>query len=228
MAIEITCPTCQRALKLPDSLIGQRVQCPGCAATFDARPEAEPPPRPALQLPEKHDRPWERGLEPEDERRQEREPERERRRFEDEEEPRPSRRRKRERFLCPTCDSEVEPGMRRCPECGERLDFGDEEDRPWERPGYQRLDTQPHRGTLVLVLGIIGMVVNSCAPVGLFFSLPAWVMGHFDLRAMKEGRMDITGQGTTQAGFILGIIGSSIGLLYVIGIASLILLSIMA
>jgi hypothetical protein len=59
----------------------------------------------------------------------------------------------------------------------------------------------PHRGPLVLVLGILGWVF-SC-PV---FSVIAWVLGSSDLREMREGRMDPGGQGLVQAGHILGVI----------------------
>ena len=53
---------------------------------------------------------------------------------------------------------------------------------------------QPHRGTLILVLGIVGLVC--CFPVG----IAAWIMGNGDLKAMAEGRMDPTGEGMTKAG----------------------------
>jgi hypothetical protein len=38
------CPSCRRALALPDHLGGAAVQCPACGATFRAGP-AGPPPR---------------------------------------------------------------------------------------------------------------------------------------------------------------------------------------
>ena len=59
---------------------------------------------------------------------------------------------------------------------------------------------QPHRGTLVLILGIVGIVC--CFPCG----IAAWVMGGSDLRAMAEGRMDPTGEGMTKGGKICGMI----------------------
>lgn len=60
----------------------------------------------------------------------------------------------------------------------------------------------PHRGTTILVLGILGLVL--CAPLGVF----AWVMGKGDLAKIDAGAMDPSGRGTTQAGMILGIIGT--------------------
>jgi len=60
--------------------------------------------------------------------------------------------------------------------------------------------TAPHRGGLILVLGVMGLV--TCA----VFSLLAWVMGSHDLREMRAGRMDRSGESATQAGMILGMI----------------------
>jgi hypothetical protein len=59
----------------------------------------------------------------------------------------------------------------------------------------------PHRGGMILVLGILGWVFT--CPV---FSLMAWAMGSSDLREMRNGRMDSSGMGLTQAGHILGMI----------------------
>lgn len=64
---------------------------------------------------------------------------------------------------------------------------------------------KPHRGTVILVLGILGLVV--CGICGIV----AWVMGNADLREMDAGLMDPAGRGTTQAGKILGMI--SVGLM---------------
>jgi hypothetical protein len=64
------------------------------------------------------------------------------------------------------------------------------------------LDRQPHRGTLILVLGILGLVV--CAPL----AIAAWVMVSGDLKQMEAGTMDPTGRGSTQAGKICGISGT--------------------
>ncbi len=61
---------------------------------------------------------------------------------------------------------------------------------------------QPHRGGLVLGLGIASLVV--CAPLG----IAAWVMGNNDLAAMRRGEMDRTGEGNTQAGRICGMVAS--------------------
>jgi hypothetical protein len=62
----------------------------------------------------------------------------------------------------------------------------------------------PHRGTLVLVLGILSLV--ACGLLG----LPAWIMGSADLKAMRAGRMDRSGETHTQIGMILGIIACAL------------------
>ena len=58
----------------------------------------------------------------------------------------------------------------------------------------------PHRGALILVLGIVGLVL--CQPVG----IASWVMGNGDLKEMDAGRMDPEGRALTQVGKILGIV----------------------
>jgi hypothetical protein len=68
-------------------------------------------------------------------------------------------------------------------------------------PQYSTQQTlRPHRGGLILALGILGLVC--CFICGII----AWVMGNSDLREMAAGRMDPSGQGMTQAGKICGMI----------------------
>lgn len=80
---------------------------------------------------------------------------------------------------------------------------------------------RPHRGGMVLTFGLIGLIgsllgiVGGCVccfpvflvPIGLGMSIPAWVMGQGDLKAMRAGAMDPSGMGNTQAGMITGIVG---------------------
>ena len=85
-------------------------------------------------------------------------------------------------------------------------------------PGAQFV--QPHRGGLILVLAIVGIVMG--CPI---FSLMAWVMGSGDLREMRAGRMDKSGEGLTQAGQIIGMIPS---ILFIFGAALVMLIIIVA
>lgn len=66
-------------------------------------------------------------------------------------------------------------------------------------PGGQYL--VPHRAGLILVLGLLGFAIN--CPI---FCFMAWVMGSSDLREMRAGRMDKSGEGLTRVGQVLGMI----------------------
>jgi hypothetical protein len=44
MPTNIKCPTCKRALEIPDELIGKKVKCPACKMIFPATPGGPPPP----------------------------------------------------------------------------------------------------------------------------------------------------------------------------------------
>lgn len=66
---------------------------------------------------------------------------------------------------------------------------------------------RPHRGTLILVLGILGLV---CCFVG---GIVAWVLGNQDIKDMEAGTMDPSGLGMTKAGKILGIISVALNVL---------------
>ena len=59
---------------------------------------------------------------------------------------------------------------------------------------------KPHRGTLILILGILSLII--CQPVG----IAAWIMGNADLKQIAAGTMDPEGKSLTQIGKILGII----------------------
>jgi hypothetical protein len=73
---------------------------------------------------------------------------------------------------------------------------------------------KPHRGVLILVLGILGLII--CPPL----AIAAWFMGDNDLKKMKNGNMDSLGRDLTKAGRILGIIGT----IYFFAIAVLMIL----
>lgn len=61
---------------------------------------------------------------------------------------------------------------------------------------------QPARGTTILILGILSIVI--CALIGPF----AWLMGKGDLEKIDQGVMDPSGRDLTKAGMICGIIGT--------------------
>jgi hypothetical protein len=70
--------------------------------------------------------------------------------------------------------------------------------------GVARRAYQPHRGGMVLTLGILGLLCcQLIAPI-------AWITGYTDLRSMDRGQMDPEGRSLTQVGMILGIVGTII------------------
>jgi hypothetical protein len=74
---------------------------------------------------------------------------------------------------------------------------------------------RPHRGGVILALSLLGFI---CCQL---FSIAAWVMGHADMKEINAGRMDPEGRGLTQAGMIIGIIGTVL-LVFVVGVQLLI------
>jgi hypothetical protein len=129
---------------------------------------------------------------------------------------------------CPYCREDVEEGAHHCRYCGEDLSSGRAQ---WEVPGAVRRDAEPHRSSTVLPLGIIGLVCGLMPPpvslLGLVLSVCAWLMGHRDVRLMREGVMDGRGREATTAGMICGQIGTVFGGLWLLafGGAMLALLS---
>lgn len=84
--------------------------------------------------------------------------------------------------------------------------YEEDDDDPYYGEGRyrRRMDLKPHRGTTVLVLGILSLVV--CGLLGPV----AWILGQSDLREMRQGIMDRSGQDTTNAGRICGIIATAL------------------
>ena len=105
----------------------------------------------------------------------------------------------------------------------EDMDAEDDRHEPRSRGRDRSRDEIPHRGGLILTLGIISLAVVLVgllaffvfAPAGLPFpilglilGLVAWLMGGKDLKQMKSGTMDPSGQGMTMGGYVCGIIGT--------------------
>ncbi len=60
---------------------------------------------------------------------------------------------------------------------------------------------EPHRGALILGLGLAGLLVT--CPL---LSVMAWMLGNRDVRKMRDGTMDPTGMGMTEAGRVVGML----------------------
>ena len=67
---------------------------------------------------------------------------------------------------------------------------------------------EPHRGTLILVLGILSLVM-----CGFFTGIPAWIMGRNDLRKIKDGLMNPEGEAINKGFMICGMICCILNLL---------------
>jgi len=106
---------------------------------------------------------------------------------------------------CTQCGREVQAGSAQCPHCGAPLAA--------PPPAAPAIPVQPHRGLMILVFGILGLVFSvlpCCCLLNLLVALPlgivAWVMGNHDLGEIEAGRMDPSGRGLTLAGKICGIV----------------------
>jgi predicted Zn finger-like uncharacterized protein len=265
MPIIVACPTCNGSLRIADDLVGRKVRCPACNATFHSDPPAEPAPRPPEPAPGWRDLPLELSLDtpgptapapppapggspglkgaveiqsspgeappaapPASAGSPPEEPQPRRPLLNDEQD---------DLRRCPACGKMVFRDARRCSGCGERFDE-DSVDAPRrtrrslrrerDRQRYEpRRDAEPHRGGLVLGLGITSLVlvlVCGLAPISLVLGLVAWVMGHGDLRKIDAGAMEPEGRGNTQAGWICGIIGTVFSGLFLLGCAGFFLL----
>ncbi len=97
---------------------------------------------------------------------------------------------------------------------------GDYEDEPEPAPRRRRRDDDddydrppllPHRGGSILAMGIIAFFC-----FGIILGPIAWIQGSNDLRAMREGRMDRSGEGQTRAGMICGIIATVLAIIVIV------------
>lgn len=95
---------------------------------------------------------------------------------------------------CGRCFHLVRPGSVHCATCGILLRHA------VAPPCVPPIAMAKHRGTMVLVFGILGLLLCQV------FGVVALIIGSQDLTAMKEGRMDPSGRGMTRAGSVLGLI----------------------
>ncbi len=211
MSSILACPFCGRKLRVTDELRGQMVRCPACNETFDSTLESAPPAPASESPPDPQDLPLELTIDE-----SAKEPKSdpagtpglvgavELKLSLDDDEPSPRSPAPPEE--APPRSEPLESPRRKLP----RLANEHDEDFPSIRRRGPRRDSEPHRGTMVLVLGIISLVclTISCVPVGAILGLAAWIMGQRDLRKIRKGDMDPAGEGTTQAGWICGIIGT--------------------
>lgn len=205
MSVIIACPSCEGKLRIADDLRGRRVRCPSCEHTFDAPGSSAPAPEPS---PEPRDFPLDLSL--------------------DEPNSSPTSSGDADGLLGaielkpPGAEEPAAPPRTEAPGSTPKRkprvpDEEFDEDAPsFVRRRPPRRDCEPDRGSVVLTLGILSLVGLCLSPIGLTLGLIAWVMGQKDLRKMRRGDMDPRGEGTTQAGWICGIIGTVLNTLAVL------------
>jgi predicted Zn finger-like uncharacterized protein len=185
------CPSCGQKLKVPDNLAGKKVRCSKCANTFVAESASEgPPAAPPPPPPSEAVRPS---------RRREEEPPPQEEEYED----RPRRRRSRR-----DDDGEGGGGGGRPGRGGMLLTFG---------------IISCAGPVLAMVFSVLGGMVFAplgiCSLifiiVGLVLGIMAWVMGKGDLKKIRAGEIDSAAQGQTKGGYITGIIGTILNVLYI-------------
>ena len=83
-------------------------------------------------------------------------------------------------------------------------------------PRRRRPRLKPHRGGTILTFGILGLL---CC---IIFAIMAWVMGNADMQEIRAGRMDPSGEGSTNAGRIMGMIGCILAIVgFILGLINL-------
>ena len=222
----VSCPSCHNPLRVPADLLGRSVRCPACQMVFEAAaptapptpaipalsldddpsptpaaprniwgaveiggsggkaPPAPPPPPPPARVPIPEPIP---------------------------ERPRPRRRDDGDSIYCRECGKCLPSGTPRCHRCGTRTEA---DDRPRARRPPRDVEEEPHRGGVVLTLGILSIFLSLIAPIGLTMGIIAWVMGQGDLTKMRRREMDRAGQGTTTGGLVCGVIGVLLSLVF--------------
>lgn len=91
-------------------------------------------------------------------------------------------------------------------------------------PHPQPVGETPGKAIAALVTGILGITMCGCFPLGIV----AWVLGKQSEREIAQSQGRLGGAGVAKAGWITGMIGTIGGLLYVLGIAGFIALSVIA
>jgi predicted Zn finger-like uncharacterized protein len=199
MPVRISCPSCNKALRVPDASLGRKVRCPACSTAFtaEAPPEEETegiqtaPTSDSGAAASETDEEESDAIRKEPVPRRKRPPAAEEPEEEDEDAPRRGRRRRG-----------------RDPRAPKRSHHG---------PIVMTL------GILSMIFPLVGLVLLVCcgalgswlsailALLAIGLGLPAWIMGQRDLGAMRRGEMDFSGETATKGGWICGIVGTILG-----------------
>jgi hypothetical protein len=109
----------------------------------------------------------------------------------------------------PRVDDEDDRPRRRRDRDDDDFDDDDFDIHRRRRRGRNRNNFEPHRGGLIMALGLIALVGGmSFCMVPAVVGPIAWIMGSYDLRAIQDGRMDPEGESMTRAGRVCGIVAT--------------------
>jgi len=119
-------------------------------------------------------------------------------------------------MYCSACGHQNESTAKFCIHCGKPLVAGTQQATTPPPASSPQKAVEPGRGGLILTFGILSIVL-----LGPILGIPAWVMGHRDLKKIRAGLIAAGQKGLTQSGMILGIIGTFISpfVIIVVGIA---------
>jgi hypothetical protein len=106
------------------------------------------------------------------------------------------------------------------------------DERPWEQTGVLRRDCEPHRGTLLLALGGVSILIGLIAlfvvlPAfpGMFIAVAICAIARNDLTEMRAGTRDSSGKEDTEhslglavAGMVMNCIALFMGSLFLLRI----------
>lgn len=115
-------------------------------------------------------------------------------------------------MFCQNCGSEIGTSSNFCPKCGLQQSIVSTANN-----GIIQ-NQEPGRGTLILIIGILGLILNIIFIVPIL-SVIAWIMGSKDLKKIKSGIIAVSEKSTTKIGWVLGIVGTIISLVIIAGIA---------
>lgn len=85
----------------------------------------------------------------------------------------------------------------------------------------QPSSTGSTRALITLILGVLSLVCG-----GFVMGIPAIILGHMELKAIKNGEAPKEGEGVAKVGYILGIVGTVLTCLLMLGMFLLMLLGI--
>lgn len=124
-------------------------------------------------------------------------------------------------MFCPQCGESQQASAKFCHKCGFRFVSSGATPASTVPQSQTAYPPKQGRGGIILTLGILSVVL-----FGPLTGIPAWIMGHGDVKEIRAGRIPQSEHGLTTAGMVLGIVGTCIGAIVIIGIFLAIAISI--